>query len=209
MPRQLHIVDKLCDAYAGRDFFAVWLTGKGHNIKGRHPETCPHRDVFKNIAQNGHGIYLGDKGRTNSEVFQLAVDVLPHANTHDHFLCFIHFADPDHTGHLTQDYETYMEKAFEVDDYIAQLMGLLPHETDIIYCSDHGFDFLSRGDAENNHTSSPHGMLATNFPTLPKQSVSQMAIGRLIYKRAGGNPNWTLNNIGKPYRMFGEDLDLV
>jgi hypothetical protein len=85
-------------------------------------------------------------------------------------------------------------------------MMILPRDTDVIYSSDHGFDFTSLGDTNMGHKCSPHGMLATSLPTLPRESVSQMAIGRLIYKRAGGNPDWTLNNKGKPYRMFGEDL---
>jgi hypothetical protein len=207
MPWRYHIVEKLCAAYLNRDLFTVWLTGKGGNIKGRWPMESPHRSVFKSIALDGDpGVYLGDEDRTNSDVYQRATKALSVATKKPNFLCFVHFSDPDKTGHLTKDYDTYMEKAWEVDNYIAELMDILPPATDVIYCSDHGFDFTSLGDTNTGHKCSPHGMLATNFETVPKQSVSQMAIGRLIYKRAGGNPNWTLNNIGKSYKMFGEDL---
>jgi hypothetical protein len=92
-----------------------------------------------------------------------------------------------------------------VDGYIWELMDLLPPGTRVIYCSDHGFDFISQGDCRNGHSFSPYGMLATNFHTIDRPTVDRMAIGRLIYKAAGGDPDHCGAG-SKPYRMFGQDL---
>ncbi len=95
--------------------------------------------------------------------------------------------------------------------YIINLMQLVPQDVDIIYCSDHGFNFRSRGDLRENHIFSPRGMLATNFQTLGFDHVSQDSIGRLIYRRAGGNPDRTVFFKGETgdlvkYQMYGVDL---
>ena len=211
MPAGFHIVEKLAkpEAY-GENLYIVWITGKGHNIMGSDPES-PHHAVYKLIMENGQpGIYLGDEGRTDVEVLEAAGLALEELKYQENFICFIHFRNPDHKGHQVagevNDYTKYMNKARAVDKKIYELMGMLPPDTDIIYCSDHGFDFQSQGDPRDAHKFSPYGMLATNFDTLPKTDVSQMTIGRLIYKRAGGNPDCTTKNNGTLYRMFGEDL---
>lgn len=49
-------------------------------------------------------------------------------------------------------------------------------------------------------------MLATNSNTLPKTEVSQLSVGRLFHNRAGGDPDWTVDEKGSLYWMFGEDL---
>ncbi len=212
MPRDYHLFKKVAKAFENRDLFLVWITGKGHNIMGSEKES-PHHAVYQFIVEEGHpGTYYGDQTREDDEVFNLAVPSLSEAVKHQNFLCFVHFRDPDSTGHQVTrkqsegDYEIYLQSARLVDDYIFELMGLLPADTDILYCSDHGFDFMSIGEPRNGHRFAPHGMLAVNFDTLPKTDVSQPSIGRLIYKRAGGNPDWTSDKRGTLYRLFGEDL---
>jgi hypothetical protein len=210
IPTEYHIMKRLADIYYRQDFYPVWITGKGKNIAGR--EGCPHFVLREMIIRNGHqGVYRGDKPRQNEEVFELARDALQEAALHDHFCCFVHFRDPDKTGHyvvknsLPDDFETYMNAAWEVDQYIWELMALSPPDTKVIYCSDHGFDFVSQGDTRNAHKYSPFGMLATNFHTISRPTVDRMAVGRLIYKASGGNPDFCTHE-GKPYSMYGEDL---
>ena len=213
MPAGYHIVDKLAQPEAyGDNLHIIWITGKGHNIRGLEEES-PHHAVYDLIKGGKNpGTYLGDEDRTDVEVKDAAREALEELRYRDpdNFICFIHFRNPDHKGHTVagepNDFEQYMDKARQVDNKIYRLMKFLPPNTDIIYCSDHGFDFVSQNDPRNHHKFSPNGMVATNFPTIAKNDVSQMAIGRLIYKRAGGNPDFTAKESGNLYRMFGEDL---
>jgi hypothetical protein len=206
MPAGMHIMEKLMDVFSDEDFFPLWITGKENNIKGNIPES-PHYAVYRRIVEEGHpGIYHGDEKREDREVYDLAVDALGDATSHDHFCCFVHFKNPDGVGHGQRNYEIYMNYAFKVDEYIWDLMQILPPETDVIYCSDHGFDFMELGDPKTNHFHSPQGMLATSFRTRQCLSVSQNSIGRLIYRRAGQNPDYTFRGENSPYKMYGIDL---
>jgi len=212
MPSEMHIMAKLLNSYKelGLDLFPVWITGKGKNVKGSEPKS-PHRSVYRYIVGEGNpGSYYGDESREDLEVFQLAEQALREAVTHDNFLCFVHFKNPDRVGHQTNDYDTYMEKAQKVDQYIYDLMQNLPSDTTLIYCSDHGFNFKSLGDKENGHSYSPRGMLAVNFLTVDLPCVEQSSIGRLIYRLAGGNPDDTYyrdeSGKKKRYHMYGLDL---
>ncbi len=219
MPKNMHILERLMNEFREKDLFAVWITGKGKNIKGNIPES-PHYGVYDKIVKKGFpGIYHGDKERSNEEVFHLAGPALQEAALHQNFVCFVHFHDPDATGHMTQDYREYLKAAGRVDAYIDALMQQLPEDTDIIYCSDHGFNFRTLGDVENSHGFSPWGMVATNADTLVADenqfgfggrivqaaSVCQHSVGRLIYKLSGGNPHRCLL-WGRAYSMYGVDL---
>jgi hypothetical protein len=209
MPRNMHVMKKLMEAYHDRDFFPVWITAKGKNIRGNQKKS-PHWEVYKSIVLDGHpGIYHGDKHREDEEVYGLATVALGEAISHENFCCFIHFANPDNTGHKFNNYEEYMKSARAVDDYISRLMQMLPAETDIIYCSDHGFDFKHKGDAQNSHGYSPRGMLATNFGTKEYENVCQMSLGRLTYKLAGQDPNHAVYYRRRriiAHNMYGTDL---
>jgi hypothetical protein len=213
MPAGFHIVDKLAQPEAyGEDLYIIWITGKGGNIRGLEVDS-PHHAVYELInGGKNPGTYLADEQRTDLEVKNAALEAIEELKYRnpENFICFIHFQNPDHKGHVVAgepgDFDQYMSKARTVDNKIYKIMQELPNNTDIIYCSDHGFDFISQGDPVNGHKFSPYGMVATNFPTFNKADVSQMAIGRLIYKRAGGNPDLTSKKNGNLYRMFGEDL---
>lgn len=214
MPRGFHIVDKLAQPEAyGEDLYIIWITGKGHNIRGLEEES-PHHAVYELIKGGKNpGVYLADEERSDLNVKNAALEALEELRYRnpENFICFIHFRNPDHKGHDVagkepDDYEQYMSKAYNVDKKIYKIMQVLPQDTDIIYCSDHGFDFMTQGDPRDGHKFSPYGMVATNFQTLNKEDVSQMSIGRLIYKRAGGNPDFTSKKNGNLYMMFGEDL---
>ncbi|NIO06073.1 MAG: hypothetical protein GTN74_16180 [Proteobacteria bacterium] len=111
-------------------------------------------------------MYTTELKRENYEVYNLAVSGLQDAVAHDNFIAFVHFHDPDDTGHHLQDHAEYMEAALRVDRYIWGLMKSLTPGTDVTYCSDHGFSFKELGDAENSHRFCPWGTLATNFPVL-------------------------------------------
>lgn len=103
-----------------------------------------------------------------------------------------------------------MESAWTVDEYISKLMEMFPTETNIIYCSDHGFDFMDRGDAQNGHRYSRRGMVATNFETREYKNVCQMSIGRLTHKLAGQDPTYAKyynrNRKTIVHNMYGTDL---
>jgi hypothetical protein len=204
MPTNVHIIEKIIDMYIRPKLYVAWITGKGPEIAGNTKDS-PHYAVYESVVKTNHpGVYHGDIHRPNSEVYSLALSALQEAASYENYICFVHFIDPDLTGHQSQDYTKYMEAAREVDEYIWDLMQLLP-EADIIYCSDHGFNFMELGDVENGHSFSPRGMLATNFPTLDVQYTEQSSIGRLIYKLAGGNPHLCFTG-ESTYSMYGVDL---
>jgi hypothetical protein len=211
MPAGYHLIEKIADGYASNDLYVGWITGKGANIRGDRVRS-PHYRVRQMIA-NGRvpGMYRGDRHRSNVQVERLATTALAQAALHRNFICFIHFHDPDRTGHqlIRQDQpnklQQFMASALDVDRRIANLLGHLPDDTDVIYCSDHGFDFRDEGEWRNGHSCSPHGMLATSFPVRGLPNVSQLAVGRMIFRMAGGDPDRT-RAAGGPYRIFGESL---
>lgn len=205
MPRDYHIMKKMMNMFEGDDFYAGWVTGKGGPLKGNEPDS-PHYQVYAAINFAGHqGVYHGDKERENAEVYHLAGRALEKAVQHEKFCCFIHFREPDHVGHVTQRYAPFVEQAVEVDQYIASLMTQLPPDTDIIYCSDHGFNFEELGEVPDSHQYAPRGMVATNFATHPYDNVTRETVGRWIYTCAGGNPGHCLS-MNKPYAMYGVDF---
>lgn len=210
MPNGYHLIKKLIETYESRDLYVVWITGKGPNITGFNFETQskgPHWSVYNKIVNGNHpGIYHGDAPRNNLEVFNLAFSSLSEAITHENFIAFVHFGDPDDTGHATESHDSYMNAAGIVDGYINTLINLLQNGTDVIYCSDHDFHFQELGDAETRHRFAPRGVMATNVVTLSKPEISQMTLGRFIYRRAGGNPDWTLNKYGNPYHLYGVEI---
>lgn len=204
MPFDYHIMGRLIASFQGGDFYPVWITGKGHNIMGSIPDS-PHYQVYEPIVVQGHaGVYHGDQERENDDVFNLAVPALQEAVNHEKYCCFIHFQDPDCTGHVHKGYNRYMDAAREVDVYVSQLMQLLTPDTKVIYCSDHGFNFIGLGEVEDNHSYAPKGMLATNFPVKPYSHITRETIGRLIYQSAGFDPDHCLAD--REYAMYGVDI---
>jgi hypothetical protein len=194
------------DKFLGKDFYAVWIHGKRDNIRGNIPES-PHYQVYDRIVNKNYpGVYYGEEvGLNDPLVYRLATEALTEASLHENFCCFVQFGNPDNAGHRYEDYNKYLEYAFRVDEAIYDLMQLLPDDTDIIYCSDHGFNFKSLGEIENSHMFAPKGMLTTNFPTLQTPYVCQHSIGRLIYTRSGGDPNH-VDLASGTYSMYGTDL---
>lgn len=205
LPHGTHVFPRIMNDYKELDLFSLWLTGKGHNIRGDIPES-PHYEVSYKIRLPGTpGHYLGDAQRDSENVYRLAATFIMQAAIHENFICFIHFADPDQEGHLAQNYDDYLDKAMAVDEYIYDLMHLLPDNTDVIYCSDHGFNFTSLGDTETGHQYAPQGILATNFPIRDTPYICQHSIGRLIYTRSGGNLD-DLRSGANRFQMYGIDL---
>jgi hypothetical protein len=205
MPAKHHIMERLILGFWGHDFYPVWITGKGKNLKGDIPRS-PHYPMYAYVHVYGlPGVYHADVVRENMEVYELAAAALQEALKHDHFCCFIHFQDPDATGHLLKSYLDYYAKAEEVDQFIYQLMTMLPPDVDIIYCSDHGFNFTELGEVEDNHQFAPRGMMTTNFPLKPVTECTLQSVGRLIYRRMGGNPD-SCDSPDYNYSMYGIDL---
>ncbi len=206
MPENGHIFGKLIAEFKDHDFYPVWISGKGPYVRGNIPES-PHYQVYEQIVLNGHsGLYQSDLWMGNDKVYQIASQSLQEAVRHHNFACFILFGNPDGTGHKGS-YSNYVDASYEVNMYISKLMNILPPDTDIVYCSDHGFNFVEIGEVETGHHFAPNGMLATNFPTRAGTNVqvTRETIGRLIYKKAGGNPDNCVSG-AISYAMYGVDL---
>lgn len=187
----------------------TWITGKGLNISGFYDGIPgPHYDVYRLIS-NGWvpGAYFGDVTRENSEVTALASMHLPSLGPRG--IAFIHYKDPDATGHSSGSFEQYMASAVSVDNDVAMLMDLCPAGTHFILCSDHGFNFQELGDFETNHVYAPHGFIAfsdvvTTAPTsfeLRGSTVSapmfnQATVAAKIYRHFGGDPKQVKHGSG-------------
>ena len=204
-PKDLHLFARLMDMY--NDIYTVWVAGKDSYGVGGYKENLPHWQVYDRIVnQASLGEYHADDGeKSDDDVYQLAENALQEAVQHENYLAFIHFHNPDNKGHATEDYAEYVTSALYVDSLIAQLMSLLPDDTNIVYCSDHGFNFMSLGEVENSHVYAPKGMVGTNAPTNGLTHVCQNSVGRLIYRLGGGDPDEIVAPHGT-YSLYGQDL---
>jgi hypothetical protein len=179
----------------------VWITGKGQNISGFYDGVPgPHYEVYRLITDGRvPGAYYGDVERANSEVTTLASTYLPTLGPRG--IGFVHYHDPDGTGHSTQSFDEYMASAASVDNDVAMLMNLCPAGTRFILCSDHGWDFAELGDIETNHVYAPHGFIAfsdeiitspTSFElrgaTVSAPMFNQPTVAAKIYRHFGGDP---------------------
>jgi predicted AlkP superfamily pyrophosphatase or phosphodiesterase len=208
MPEDFHIMAKLIND----GFYAIWITAKKPEIAGNIPDS-PHYQVSDYIVNQKYpGEYHGDKYRTNQEVFELAHQAFQTVINENKFVAFVHFRNPDHAGHKTKDYDSYVKAAEEVDFYISQLIDILPEGTNIVYCSDHGFNFKQLGEIENNHGYAPMGMVATNVSYPQEFVVTRTSIGRAIYMLSGNDPDKcvakeVLNSCSDcEYSMYGIDF---
>jgi hypothetical protein len=101
------------------------------------------------------------------------------------FFFFIHFAEPDHSGHRHGENSQEYTDAIKSDDewtgkIIAKLKELGLYEDTLIYVTaDHGFD-----EGKKSHRNAPHIFLATNDPEV-KRNGDRADIAPTILKRFG------------------------
>lgn len=203
MPDRAHLMVRLIDRYAGNDFFAGWLTGKP--VRGQE-EGTPHYELYTRINEDGcPGFCENSTYRSDIKIYDIATGIIAEAATYDNFCLFIHFANPDKTGHATESWDSYLEAAWEVDTYVSYLMENLPDDTDIIYCSDHGFNFTERGKVENNHNYAPDGMFTCNFAHTRYNYITRQTIGRTIYRLGNEDPDFVVGGLGT-YALYGIDI---
>jgi len=192
----------------------VWITGKGRNISGFYDgEPGPHYEVYRLITEGRvPGAYFGDVGRANSEVTELASLHLPTLGPRG--IGFVHYHDPDDTGHSSQSFDEYMASAVSVDNDVAMLMDLCPEGTRFILCSDHGFNFTELGDIETNHMYAPHGFIAFSDPittaptsfelrggTVSAPMFNQPTVAAKVYRHFGFDPR-NIRLIRESYSLY-------
>jgi hypothetical protein len=136
----------------------IFLASKGNHTGGdcavQPPEPwCAARkrlDVFEN-----------DLG-ANRNVAEKAMEVL-RAHRDRPFVAFLHFWDPDHTGHARgENAPEYSAALLELDGWLGRLLDELKAlglegQTLVYVVSDHGFN-----EGEKQHTAAPFTALATN-----------------------------------------------
>jgi Ca2+-binding EF-hand superfamily protein len=100
--------------------------------------------------------------RSAPEVGQLSLKYLAEYKE-PRFFAFLHFSDPDHTGHRYGiDSKEYRDAAIACDDQLEKILTWLKEErlytqTLIYVTADHGFDEHGKG-----HSFAPHSWLVTN-----------------------------------------------
>jgi arylsulfatase A-like enzyme len=93
------------------------------------------------------------------------------------FLVFIHYQEPDRTGHhFCQGSPEYLDAIMECDDGLGAAMDFLRREgladkTLVYVTTDHGFD---RG--SNKHANAPSCFLATNDPEVRRRGTEAALI---------------------------------
>jgi arylsulfatase A-like enzyme len=101
------------------------------------------------------------------------------------FVLFIHFWDPDHTGHAHGENSQQYTDAIKDDDMwtgkiVEKLKELGVYEKTLIYIAvDHGFN-----EGEHGHSYAPYVFLATNDPAVTRDGVRE-DVAPTILKRLG------------------------
>lgn len=120
----------------------------------------------------------------NEKVTARALEELEKRKDH-RFLFFVHFAEPDHSGHRYGENSSQYSNALRGDDtstgqLIAKLKELGLYENTLVYVVvDHGFDEGAKG-----HKYAPYVFLATNDP-LVNRDGNRMDIAPTLLKRFG------------------------
>ncbi len=136
----------------------------------------------------------------NEKVGERALAELEKRKDHN-FLFFIHFADPDHTGHKFGENSQEYTDAIKSDDewtgkIIAKLKELGLYQKTLVYVVvDHGFN-----EGQKGHSYAPYVFLATNDPKVNRDG-DRMDIAPTILERLGIN----LNTLQPP--LTGVPLD--
>ena len=121
----------------------------------------------------------------NERVGTMAMEKLE-ASRNTRFFFFIHFAEPDHSGHRYGENSQEYTDALKDDDLwtgriIDELRALdLYHRTLIYVTADHGFDEGAYG-----HHYAPYVFVATNDTTFVRKAGSREDIAATVLKRFG------------------------
>jgi len=165
IPEGYTIFERL-EKHFGKKINTVFLAAKIGNLGG--DEGGPYSLAKKKLDT------FDVQQRTHAEIGPLAVKytaALSDTKSPRHFL-FVHFSDPDATGHksgsASPEYRTAIIKC---DEWIGKVVETLKKEnlydkTRIYVTTDHGFDKNS-----TSHTNAPDGWLVTNDTVVTKGGI--------------------------------------
>ncbi|MFZ5784955.1 MAG: alkaline phosphatase family protein [Acidobacteriota bacterium] len=180
---------------------SLFIAGKGENLGGRcdvYPQepwciTAGRVDFFRNN--------LGG----NDAVGAVALARLEASRGAEHLVAFVHFEDPDHTGHQSgENSAAYTSRLLDDDRWLGLLVDKL-HEvrllarTLVYVVTDHGFD-----EGRKSHLNAPFGFVAGNDPGILR-AADRKDITPTVLKRFGA----PLGAVGFVPAVEGRPLDEV
>ena len=155
IPAGLTVFERLEKHFSNTVVHTIMVTGKAKNLGGNTTN-----DIYW-LARQGFDCFQS-KDRLAMDVVRTALPVLERRQT-PRFFVFLHFPDPDRTGHAYgKDSAAHRAGIIHCDLALARLRTWLQDRglaatTKIYITADHGFDDHSR-----NHANAPDIFLATN-----------------------------------------------
>lgn len=180
LPKGFSVLEKLENHFGKDNIVTLFVTGKWGNVGGRcwpgggqpYCVTKENLDFF----QNGLG--------ANHNVGNKAIELLSKFRN-DKFFAFIHFRDPDGSGHrYGENSSQYTNMIVDVDQWLGKIVNKLKEwgiyeETYVYVTTDHGFD-----EGADKHSNAPYGFLATDDNYLTRAG-DRRDIAPTILKRYG------------------------
>jgi hypothetical protein len=170
IPEGYSIFEKLENYF---DIVTFFIVGKGNHIglfcEGEQSQSKKNKIITEDFpwcnAKKAIDFSQNALGE-NENVGTLALEKIEEYKDNK-FFGFIHFEDPDHTGHeYGENSEEYTEQIVDDDHWLGQIIDKLKelgiYENTYIYViTDHGFD-----EGKSGHSNAPYTFFATNDPNI-------------------------------------------
>ncbi|MFH1585818.1 MAG: alkaline phosphatase family protein [archaeon] len=206
IPEGYTIFEKLENQLGEDNITTLFIGGKNWHIGG----TCPGEigqggeiEVFGEpwcLAKNNIDYWENNIGG-NNKVRDKALELLDQ-HAYERFFFFIHFRDPDQTGHKYGENKNRYSNRIKNDDrklgeIIIKLKELgIYNKTFIYVVTDHGF-----GENKKAHQNAPYGFFASNDPDIVRSS-NRMDITPTLLEKYG----LSLGAIGDAPAVNGQSL---
>lgn len=196
MPAGLSVIERLI-AHFGPEFKTFWTSGKAEHVGGDDGK------VFETVVSACFR-RQPDADRHPDETGEKAIKwIIKHGS--DPGLWFIHFREPDATGHTYgEGSPEYTAAIIHLDDWLGQIMRVCPSDMALMVTTDHGFDIggphivNADGASKYSHKYAPKAWVASNRPLERDGTLLDMA--PTIYELYGMEPG----NFSPP--LIGDSL---
>lgn len=190
IPEGYTVFEKLQEHFGKDKIRTIMVTGKLAHVGGRGPDVVriemekkaknpKQLQKIQNREVKGEPFYLtknhldvfDNAQRDASETGPLCLKYLDEYKS-DRLFAFLHFSDPDHSGHkYGSSSQEYLDAAAECDKGLGEIVSWLKSEnlydrTVIYVMADHGFDKNAK-----THNDAPNSWLVTNDPDVGKDGI--------------------------------------
>lgn len=183
VPLKRFLFGRLESHYGSNNIYSAWISSKPKPLNLSQGE--PFYRIWK-AYEEGYIEYVNwENPLSPEEATTVMLTVLPQAITYPRFFLFVHFKEPDASGHkFGQGSPEYLDAIRRCDDGLGELLDFLDSnhlmENTLIYVvTDHSFNRAS-----NYHNCAPMCFLATNDTEI-KRRGNLRDIALTIYHRLG------------------------